>query len=101
MDEAGDEIEYRVVTRQGETRWQLSKGETVQLNEHGKPRRVVGTVMGIDPAPNQVAAANEGKWGRMTALRSTSIEMVELSEAVKELKTVPPELYREAEVFFG
>jgi 6-phosphofructokinase 1 len=37
----------------------------------------------------------------MTALKATSIELVPLSEAVDELKTVPEELYREAEVFFG
>ena len=59
--------------------------------------RVLATRFGL----HAIGAANEGQWGRMTALRSTSIEMVELSEAVKELKTVPPELYREAEVFFG
>ncbi|MCZ6815640.1 MAG: PAS-domain containing protein, partial [Planctomycetota bacterium] len=41
------EIEYRVITKQGETRWQLSKGETVQLTERGKPCRMVGTVMDI------------------------------------------------------
>ncbi|MFA9401324.1 MAG: 6-phosphofructokinase [Acidobacteriota bacterium] len=59
--------------------------------------RVLATRFGL----HAIGAANEGQWGKMTALRSTSIEMVELSEAVKELKTVPPELYREAEVFFG
>ncbi len=42
-----------------------------------------------------------GSWGKMTALRGTDIELVELSEAVAQLKTVPKELYEEAEVFFG
>jgi 6-phosphofructokinase 1 len=37
----------------------------------------------------------------MTALRGTEIELVPLSEATAELKTVPEELYSEAEVFFG
>ena len=37
----------------------------------------------------------------MTALRATEIELVPLSEATAELKTVPESLYREAEVFFG
>jgi PAS domain S-box-containing protein len=41
------EIEYRVITKQGETRWQLSKGYTVELNERGKPRRSVGIVTDI------------------------------------------------------
>ena len=42
-----------------------------------------------------------GEWGKMTALRGTDIELVALSEATAELKTVPESLYREAEVFFG
>ena len=42
-----------------------------------------------------------GDWGKMTALRSTDIELVDLTEATAELKTVPESLYREAEVFFG
>ena len=37
----------------------------------------------------------------MTALRGTEIELVALSEATAELKTVPESLYAEAEVFFG
>ena len=37
----------------------------------------------------------------MTALRGTEIELVELTEATAELKTVPESLYAEAEVFFG
>ena len=40
-------------------------------------------------------------WGTMTALRGTEIELVQLSEATAELKTVPESLYAEAEVFFG
>ena len=37
----------------------------------------------------------------MTALRGTEIELVPLTEATAELKTVPKSLYEEAEVFFG
>jgi ATP-dependent phosphofructokinase / diphosphate-dependent phosphofructokinase len=59
--------------------------------------RVLATRFGL----HAIGAANEGRWGKMTALRSTAIEMVDLAEAVEELKTVPPELYGEAEVFFG
>ncbi|MGK2955474.1 MAG: 6-phosphofructokinase [Solirubrobacterales bacterium] len=59
--------------------------------------RVLATRFGL----HAVGAANDGQWGKMTALRSTNIEMVDLADAVAELKTVPPELYGEAEVFFG
>ncbi len=48
-----------------------------------------------------IDAAQDGAWGMMTALRGTEIELVEIGEAVAELKTVPAELYEEAEVFFG
>jgi ATP-dependent phosphofructokinase / diphosphate-dependent phosphofructokinase len=59
--------------------------------------RVLATRFGL----HAIDAAHEGQWGKMTALRSTNIELVELSEATAQLKTVPESLYREAEVFFG
>jgi 6-phosphofructokinase 1 len=48
-----------------------------------------------------VDAAHDGAFGQMVALRGTEIVRVPLSEATSELKTVRPELYAEAEVFFG
>jgi 6-phosphofructokinase 1 len=48
-----------------------------------------------------IDAVDDGHWGTMTALRGTRIELVELSQATAELKTVPESLYAEAEVFFG
>jgi 6-phosphofructokinase 1 len=59
--------------------------------------RVLATRFGL----HAIDAAHDGRWGTMTALRSTDIELVELKEATAELKTVPESLYREAEVFFG
>jgi phosphofructokinase-like protein len=59
--------------------------------------RVLATRFGL----HAIDAAHSGKWGMMTALRGTSIELVPLAEATAELKVVPEELYREAEVFFG
>jgi phosphofructokinase-like protein len=59
--------------------------------------RVLATRFGL----HAIDAADEGRWGKMTALRSTEIELVDLSEATAELKLVPESLYREAEVFFG
>ncbi|MGV1049540.1 MAG: 6-phosphofructokinase [Solirubrobacterales bacterium] len=59
--------------------------------------RVLATRFGL----HAIDAANAGRWGTMTALRGTEIELVELTEATAELKTVPPALYEEAEVFFG
>jgi phosphofructokinase-like protein len=59
--------------------------------------RVLATRFGL----HAIDAAHEGQWGKMAALRSTDIKLVDLSEATAELKTVPESLYREAEVFFG
>ena len=59
--------------------------------------RVLATRFGL----HAIDAADAGEWGTMTALRGTNIELVQLSEATAELKTVPEALYSEAEVFFG
>ncbi|HEY1854796.1 MAG TPA: 6-phosphofructokinase [Solirubrobacterales bacterium] len=59
--------------------------------------RVLATRFGL----HAIDAAEAGTWGWMTALRGTEIKLVELTEAVGQLKTVPAELYQEAEVFFG
>ncbi len=59
--------------------------------------RVLATRFGL----HAIDAADAGRWGTMAALRGTEIQLVELSEATAELKTVPESLYNEAEVFFG
>jgi 6-phosphofructokinase 1 len=48
-----------------------------------------------------IDAAHDGAFGTMVALHGTRIERVPLVEATRELKTVPEELYSEAEIFFG
>ncbi|MCW2598194.1 MAG: Diphosphate--fructose-6-phosphate1-phosphotransf erase [Frankiales bacterium] len=59
--------------------------------------RVLATRFGL----HAIDAVHEGDSGVMVALRGTDIVRVQLSEATKELKTVPLERYAEAEVFFG
>ncbi|HSJ19559.1 MAG TPA: 6-phosphofructokinase [Nocardioidaceae bacterium] len=48
-----------------------------------------------------IAAVNEKDFGKMVALQGTDIVRVSLAEGTGELKLVTPELYAEAEVFFG
>ena len=48
-----------------------------------------------------VDAADGGAWGTMPALKGTCIELVPLSDAVADLRTVPVEDYAAAETFFG
>jgi ATP-dependent phosphofructokinase / diphosphate-dependent phosphofructokinase len=59
--------------------------------------RVLATRLGLAA----VDAANEGRWGVMPALIGTRIQLVPLSEAVADLRTVPVDEYEAAETFFG
>jgi 6-phosphofructokinase 1 len=59
--------------------------------------RVLATRFGL----HAVDAVHDHAWGQMVALRGTDIVRVPLTEATAELKIVKPELYAEAEVFFG
>jgi 6-phosphofructokinase 1 len=59
--------------------------------------RVLATRFGV----HAIGAVHDGDFGAMVALRGTDIIRVPLAEATRELKTVPPERYAEAEVFFG
>jgi 6-phosphofructokinase 1 len=59
--------------------------------------RVLATRLGIAA----IDAATDGQWGKMTALRSMRIELVDLADAVSELRTVPAEEYEAAAAFFG
>ena len=59
--------------------------------------RVLATRFGL----HAIDAVQDGDWGKMVALQGTNIVRVPLADATTELKTVKPELYAEAEVFFG
>ncbi len=59
--------------------------------------RVLATRLGLAA----MDGANAGRWGTMPALRGTRIELVPMSEAVADLRTVPVEDYEAAATFFG
>ena len=59
--------------------------------------RVLATRFGIAA----IDAVNDGDGGNMVALRGTDIVRVPLGDATGQLKTLDPELYETAEVFFG
>jgi ATP-dependent phosphofructokinase / diphosphate-dependent phosphofructokinase len=59
--------------------------------------RVLATRFGLKAADLVL----EGKFGMMASLRGDEIVAVPIADAVAELKTVPSELYRQAEAFFG
>jgi len=59
--------------------------------------RILGTRFGV----KALELVKSEKFGRMVALSGNKIVDVSLREAVKELKTVDPDLYEIAKVFFG
>jgi phosphofructokinase-like protein len=59
--------------------------------------RVLATRFGLQA----IDAVHDGDWGKMVSLRGTEIARVPLADATTLLKTVQPERYTEAEVFFG
>jgi ATP-dependent phosphofructokinase / diphosphate-dependent phosphofructokinase len=59
--------------------------------------RVLATRLGLEA----IDAVHEGDFGKMVALRGTDIVRAPIGDAVRELKTVPPERLAEAEVLFG
>jgi ATP-dependent phosphofructokinase / diphosphate-dependent phosphofructokinase len=59
--------------------------------------RVLATRFGLAA----IDAVHDDGWGKMTALRGTDIQLVDLAEAVKELRTVPVEEYERYGVLFG
>lgn len=59
--------------------------------------RVLGTRFGV----KAYDLVKEGKFGQMVSLQGRNIHSVPLAEAVGQLKTVPPDFYKMAEIFFG
>jgi 6-phosphofructokinase 1 len=59
--------------------------------------RVLATRLGL----KAIDAATGHQWGMMPALKGNRIELVPLSDAVAELRTVPTDEYEAAETFFG
>jgi ATP-dependent phosphofructokinase / diphosphate-dependent phosphofructokinase len=59
--------------------------------------RILSTRYGLRAAE----AVKNGEWGQMVALRGNEIVTVSLDEATGETKTVPDDLYKAAETFFG
>jgi phosphofructokinase-like protein len=59
--------------------------------------RVLATRLGLAA----IDAAHEGRWGSMTSLHSTEIELVALADAVAEVRRVPTGEYERYGVLFG
>ncbi|MDQ3878047.1 MAG: ATP-dependent 6-phosphofructokinase, partial [Actinomycetota bacterium] len=93
----GVELEKQIEQRTGfETRTTILG----YIQRGGTPTafdRVLATRFGIAA----IDAVDDKDFGKMVALQGTHIVRVPLSEAVGQLKTLDPDLYETAEVFFG
>ena len=93
----GESLAKEIESRTGiETRHvvlgHLQRGGTPTAND-----RILSTRYGLRAAE----AIKNGEWGQMVALRGNDVVTVSLSEATDETKTVPEDLYKAAETFFG
>ena len=93
----GHELEREIEKRTGfETRatvlGHIQRGGTPTAFD-----RVLATRLGLAA----IDAAHAGRWGTMTALRATAIELVALSDAVAEVRRVPIDEYERYGILFG
>jgi ATP-dependent phosphofructokinase / diphosphate-dependent phosphofructokinase len=93
----GQRLEHEIEERTG-----IESRATVlgHIQRGGTPTafdRVLATRLGLAA----MDAANDSNWGVMPALRGTRIQLVALSEAAADLRTVPVEDYEAAQTFFG
>jgi 6-phosphofructokinase 1 len=93
----GNLLEWEIARRTGKDARATVLGHVQRGGSPTAFDRVLATRFGL----HAVDALHDGHSGQMVALHGTSIDLVPLSEATSKLKLVPPELYAEAEVFFG
>jgi ATP-dependent phosphofructokinase / diphosphate-dependent phosphofructokinase len=93
----GQRLEREIEERTGFETRAVVLGHTLRGGTPTAFDRVLATRLGLAA----IDAAHDGRWGMMPALRGSRIELVPLRDAVAELRTVPPEEYEGAEVFFG
>jgi len=93
----GDRLAHEIESRTGKEARTVVLGH---IQRGGTPTafdRWLATRFGLAA----IGAVADGDFGKMVALRGTSIIRVPLSEGTNELKLVSPEEYAEAQVFFG
>jgi 6-phosphofructokinase 1 len=93
----GTLLESEIAQRTGEEARATVLGHVQRGGSPTAFDRVLATRFGL----HAVDALHRGYSGQMVALHGTAIDLVPLSEATANLKLVSPELYEEAEVFFG
>ena len=93
----GNLLEFEIAQRTGKEARTTVLGHVQRGGSPTAFDRVLATRFGL----HAIDALHNGNFGQMVALHGTSIDLVPLSDAISAIKLVPPELYAEAEVFFG
>jgi 6-phosphofructokinase 1 len=93
----GQRLEREIEQRTGFETRAVVLGHTQRGGTPTAFDRVLATRLGVAA----IDAAHEERWGTMPALRGTRIKLIPLSEAVEQVRTVPPEDYEVASPFFG
>jgi 6-phosphofructokinase 1 len=93
----GSRLQEEIERRTGFEARMTSLGHVLRGGSPTAYDRVIATRFGIEA----IDAVHEGDFGKMVALRGTDIVRAPIAEGVEQLKTVDPDLYADAAVFFG
>ncbi len=77
------ELKYRVVTRKGNIRWQLTRGAAIERDSNGKAILMVGTVMDITEAQESIDALMAAKEQAESADRLKSAFLATMSHELR------------------
>ena len=77
------EVKYRIITRKGNMRWQLTRGAAIERDLHGKATLMVGTVMDITEAQETMQALMMAKEQAESADRLKSVFLATMSHELR------------------
>lgn len=77
------EAKYRIITRKGNIRWQLSRGAAIERDKNGKATLMVGTVMDITEAQETMQALITAKEQAESADRIKSAFLASMSHELR------------------
>jgi ATP-dependent phosphofructokinase / diphosphate-dependent phosphofructokinase len=93
----GQRLEQEIERRTGYETRATVLGHTQRGGSPTAFDRVLATRLGIAA----IDGAHDKRWGMMSAVKGTQIDLVPLRDAVAKLRTVTPEEWEVAETFFG